>query len=187
MNEKISQLNNISNIILEKIPELTHVGNPMLRSQAENISYNEGCIIGKKLSEVLLKYKAITGTGVGLAANQIGSSANIFVTYINGISEFFINPMITSFSNKKNLYKENCLSSSHVWCDVERSENIRISYVNKNGEQVINEPHDQFSARLIQHEYDHLQGTVNIDRAIIGTIEYKTGNPRDEKLRSIIE
>jgi peptide deformylase len=50
--------------------------------------------------------------------------------------------------------------------------------------QVINESHNQFSSRLIQHEYDHLQGIVNLDRAVVGTIDYKIGNPKDEKLRS---
>lgn len=184
MNDKIFKLNNTSNLILEEVSEITYIGDPVLRIKAKDVIFEEGMEIGKKLLESLLKYKELTGVGVGLAAPQIGISSNVFVTYLNESSKVYINPEITSYSEDQNLYKENCLSSSHVCCDVKRSENIQISYLNEDNEQITNESHNQFSARLIQHEYDHLQGIVNLDKAVVGTIDYKIGNPKDEKLRS---
>lgn len=184
MNDKISKLNNNSNLVIEKIPEITYLGDPVLRAKVKDVTFKEGIGIGKKLLGTLLKYKKITGTGVGLAAPQIGISVNVFVTHVNNTPKIYINPEITFYSKDKNLYKENCLSSSHIWCDVRRSENILISYLNENNEQVINESYNQFLARLIQHEYDHLQGVVNLDKAVIGTIDYKIGDPKDEKLRT---
>jgi len=183
MNNKISEINNKSNIVLEKIPEITYIGNPILRKISTSVTFEEGVEVGKQLLEILLRYRELTGVGVGLAAPQIDSSANVFVTCVDNTPKIFINPEITFYSEQKNLYKENCLSSPHVWCDVERSENILISYINEEGEKIIDESHDQFSARLIQHEYDHLQGIVNIDKAVVGTIDYKTGEARDQKLR----
>ncbi len=183
MNDKISKLNDTSNLIIEEVSEITYIGDPVLRTKTKDVSFEEGMEIGKKLLESLLKYKELTGVGVGLAAPQIGISADVFVTYVNESPKVYINPEITSYSEDQNLYKENCLSSSHVWCDVRRSENILISYTNEQGKEVTDESCNQFLARLIQHEYDHLQGIVNLDKAVVGTIDYKIGNPKEEKLR----
>ena len=181
-NEKLTDLNKDSNTIVEQIPELTYIGNPVLRTKTADVSLEEGLEVGKKLIETLLKYRELTGLGVGLAAPQIGSSANVFVTHKDNISKIFINPKITNVSKDENIYKENCLSSSHVWCDVKRPKSIAISYIKKNGQQVIEE-YDSFWARLIQHEYDRLQGVVNVDKATRGTIEYRFGDPKEERIR----
>lgn len=182
LNQKLTQLNNDSKSIIKEIPELTYIGDPVLRTKTTDVSLQEGLEVGKKLIEVLLKYRALTGLGVGLAAPQIGSSANVFVSHTNDVSKIYINPTITKISEDKNTYKECCLSSGHVWCDVVRPKSVTISYMNKEGELVIEELSDK-AARLIQHEYDHLQGIVNVDRATIGTIEYRFGDPKQEKLR----
>jgi len=182
LNQKLVDLNKGSNTIIEQIPELTYIGNPVLRVKTTNISFEEGLAIGKKLIEILMQDRQLTGLGVGLAAPQIGSSANVFVTYKDDVAKIFINPIITSSSEDLNTYKENCLSSSHVWCDVKRPKSITLSYANENGE-FVTEKYEGFWARLIQHEYDHLQGIVNVDRAVTGTIEYRFGNPKDEKIR----
>ncbi len=180
--QKLIDLNNSSNKIIENIPELAYIGDPILRTKTSDVSLEEGLEIGKKLIEILLKYRELTGLGVGLAAPQIGSSANVFVTHKDDNSKIFINPTITASSEEKNTYKENCLSSSHVWCDVKRPKTVTIDYINESGQQVTEE-YDGFFARLIQHEYDHLQGVVNIDRALPGTIDYRFGNPKEETLR----
>ena len=184
MNNLISEINDKNNIVLENIPEITYIGNPVLRTRSTDVTYKEGVEVGKKLLQILLRYKELTSVGVGLAAPQIDSSANVFVTHVDNLSRVYINPNVTFYSEQNNLYKENCLSSPHVWCDVERSENILISYTNEEGEEITDEYHDGFLARLIQHEYDHLQGMVNLDKAVVGTIDYVIGNPKDQKLRS---
>lgn len=182
LNQKLIDLNKSSNTIVEQIPELTYIGDQILRTKAADVSVEEGLDVGKKLIDILIKYRQLTDLGVGLAAPQIGSSANVFITHKDSISKIYINSKIINSSEVQNTYKENCLSSSHVWCDVKRSKSITISYTNENGESVTEE-HDGFWARLIQHEYDHLQGIVNVDKAVIGTIEYRFGNPKEEKIR----
>ena len=181
-NQKLVDLNAGSNKIIEAIPRLTYIGDPVLRTKTTNVSFEEGLEVGKKLVDTLLKYRELTGLGVGLAAPQIGVSANVFVTHKDNVSKLFINPEIIASSDDQNIYKENCLSSGHVWCDVKRPKSITISYTNQNGEKVTEE-YDGFWARLIQHEYDHLQGIVNVDKATIGTIDYRFGDPKEQKIR----
>ena len=181
-NEILQGLNDDSDKIIETIPELTYVGNEVLRTKTTNVSLEEGLVVGKKLIETLLKYRELTGLGVGLAAPQIGSSVNVFVTHVNNVSKIYINPSIIKTSEEKNTYKECCLSSGHFWCDVERSKTITISYTNEEG-NIVTEELTERPARLVQHEYDHLQGIVNLDKAIIGTIDYRFGDPKEQKLR----
>lgn len=181
-NQLLDSLNKDSSKIIETIPELTYVGNEVLRTKTTNVNLEEGVVIGKKLIDALLKYRSLTGLGVGLAAPQIGISANVFVTWLNETTKVHINPEIISSSEEKNTYKECCLSSGHLWCDVVRPKEITISYWNEQGEK-ISECATANLARLIQHEYDHLQGIVNLDKAIDGTIEYRFGNPKEQKLR----
>jgi peptide deformylase len=181
-NEMLKGLNEDSTRILNIIPELTYVGNQILRTKTSDVSLEEGLIIGQKLLTALLKYRELTGLGVGLAAPQIGVSANVFVTHTNGISKIYINPKITLFSEEKNMYKECCLSSGHFWCDVERSKTITLSYMNEEG-VLLSEDLTDRAARLIQHEYDHVQGIVNVDKAVMGTIDYRFGDPKEQRLR----
>lgn len=181
-NHKLTDLNNGSNVIIEQIPELTYIGDPVLRAKTSDVSLKEGIAVGKKLIDTLLTYRKLTGLGVGLAAPQIGIAANVFVTHRNDISKIYINPTISAYSDEQNIYKENCLSSSHVWCDVRRSKTITITYTSENGEEVTEECTDSL-ARLIQHEYDHLQGIVNVDKATVGTIEYRFGDPKEQRIR----
>ncbi len=181
-NDLLLGLNKSSDVVITTIPELTYIGDPVLRTKTLETSLDEGVLIGNKLIEVLLKYRKLTGLGVGLAAPQIGSSANVFVTHKDNISKIYINPKIISSSQDENTYKECCLSSGHVWCDVRRPKSITISYLDEKGQEVVEE-YDSFWARLIQHEYDHLQGIVNVDKAVLGTIEYRFGDPKEQRLR----
>lgn len=182
INQKLIELNSGSNTIIEQIPELTYIGDPVLRLRAREVSLEEGLSVGKRLIETLLAYRSITGLGVGLAAPQIGISARVFVTHKEDVSKIFINPNLVEVSHEENIYKENCLSSSHVWCDVKRPKSITLSYTNESGEEVT-EKYDTFWARLIQHEYDHLEGIVNVDKATTGTIEYRISDPKQERIR----
>ena len=182
--DTIQDLNNLSNKIIEMIPEITYAGNTILRQKTKEVSFEEGMEMGKKMCDVLKRYRDITGVGRGLAAPQIGSNGSVFITYIENIFKIYINPQIVSFSEKKNIYKENCISSFHIWCDVVRPLSITISYTNEQNELVTDEC-SSFLARLIQHEYDHLLGVLNIDKAEQGTLEFKLGDPLKEVLREI--
>lgn len=180
----LQNLNIDSNKIIESIPEIVYIGNPVLRTVTQEVDLEEGNIIAEKLMQVLKKYREITGIGRGLAAPQIGMSKSVVVTFVDNKFTAYFNPRIVTSSESKKIYKENCLSSSHIWCDVVRPETVTVEYMNNLGEKVVQE-YSGFVARLLQHEIDHLQGIVNIDKAEKGTIDYKNGDPLEEKLRNV--
>jgi peptide deformylase len=180
---KISALNDLSNKIIEAIPEIVYLGDPILRTETKRVSVEEGVATGNRLFDILKRYRDLTGIGRGLASPQIGISQSVFVTFVDDVFKVYINPEITSVSESTNIYRENCLSSCHIWCDVVRPESIEIKYINETGAE-LTEKYSGFMARLLQHEYDHLRGLVNIDKAKAGTIDYKTGDPLKEVLRA---
>ena len=111
--------------------------------------------------------------GLGLAAPQIGKSIRIFV--IDGkpaaddepsLADFkraFINPHITEKSGDFQTMTEGCLSIPNLREEVERESHIRINYFDENWE-FHDETYDGYKARIIQHEYDHLEGILFTDR-----------------------
>jgi peptide deformylase len=102
--------------------------------------------------------------GVGLAGPQIGFLKRIFVTHAEGDSpRVFINPTIIWTSQEQVKYEEGCLSVPGIWADVIRPESVKIQAWNENGRAFTLEASGML-ARVIQHEYDHLEGILFIDR-----------------------
>ncbi|MBU0670551.1 peptide deformylase, partial [Patescibacteria group bacterium] len=105
--------------------------------------------------------------GIGLAAPQIGQSIQLCVigksAVPNGKDLILINPKITYYSKKTTLAEEGCLSLPGVEADVERPAKIRLKGVDKNGEKITLKAKGLF-ARVLQHEIDHLEGILFIDR-----------------------
>jgi peptide deformylase len=132
---------------------------------------------------VLKRYRRVTGVGRGLAAPQIGISRRVFVTYVGDTFRTFINPRITNSFDAKNRYRELCMSAEGVWGDIERPAVVELAWVDEYGASHT-ELFETFMARLVQHEYDHLEGIVCIDRAISGTVGPVSSNPLEEQLRS---
>lgn len=126
----------------------------------------------KKLTEDMFAtmYEA---EGVGLAAPQIGKNLRLFVVdcapwadedpRLKGFRKAFVNPEIYERSEEEGLFNEGCLSLPGLHEDVSRPVAIRIRYLDENFEQH-DEAYDGYAARVIQHEYDHLDGKVFTDR-----------------------
>lgn len=154
-------------------------GDPVLKKEAEEIDENyEG------LSELLdnmfeTMYEA---NGVGLAAPQIGKSIRLFIVDASpfaeddedeepdekakGLENFkkvFINPIIEEESGNSWGFKEGCLSIPHIREEVSRQEKILITYFDENWE-FHEEEYDGYAARVIQHEYDHVEGILFTDK-----------------------
>lgn len=102
-----------------------------------------------------------TKTGVGLAAPQIGIPTKAFAVKRDGIINVFFNPEITSKSLETETAIEGCLSYPNIWKDIERHTWIQLKYTDENG-VAKNETFIGFTARIIQHEYDHLQGVCRV-------------------------
>ncbi|MFH0843280.1 MAG: peptide deformylase [Bacteroidota bacterium] len=111
--------------------------------------------------------------GMGLAAPQIGKSIRIFIIdgtpiaedepSLSGFRKVFINPHIVEKSGEMKLMNEGCLSIPNIREEVNREGNIRIQYYDENLEYH-DEIFDGYKARIIQHEYDHLDGVLFTDK-----------------------
>ena len=145
--------------------QILYVPDPILRQTSKKIKKitSKEIDISKKMIDLMLK-----APGVGLAANQIGILRKIVTINLpnennkkNKIYTLF-NPIITSYSKKKVIMEEGCLSIPKQFADIERPENITIEYLNEKNEK-IKEKKQGYEARILQHEIDHLYGRLFID------------------------
>ena len=105
-----------------------------------------------------------SGKGVGLAGPQIGLLQRIFVVNIEGdVPRVFINPSIIETSQDTSKYEEGCLSIPGIWADVIRPKTVKVQAWNEKGRPFTLEA-GGILARVILHEYDHLEGVLFIDR-----------------------
>jgi peptide deformylase len=105
--------------------------------------------------------------GIGLAAVQIGEPVRVIVMDLAKEGDppaprYFVNPEILESNDEKQTYEEGCLSVPDFYDEVERPNRVKLRYLNYKGEQV-EEWADGMYAVCIQHEMDHLQGTLFID------------------------
>jgi peptide deformylase len=125
--------------------------------------FSRGAAARASLIEDMLETLRAEG-GVGLAAPQIGVSERIFIILLgNEPPRVFINPSIIETSEELCVKEEGCLSLPGVWEDVQRPRRLRVQAWNENGRPFTLEA-DGLLARALQHEYDHLDGILYIDR-----------------------
>lgn len=102
--------------------------------------------------------------GVGLAAPQVGKNMRLFVLMADdGIRRAFINPQIIKTSEELGEYDEGCLSLPKLYETITRPVAVTVQALNEKGKPFTLEA-DGLLARIIQHEYDHLDGILFIDR-----------------------
>ena len=136
------------------------LGDDLLRQKAKKIDKIDGDIvnIARQMLEILKRDK-----GVGLAGPQIGVMKRIFVVHVEGDEErIFINPSILETSHSTSKYEEGCLSVPGIYSNVIRSEAIKLQAWNEKGRPFTMEAKGLL-ARVILHEYDHLDGILFID------------------------
>ena len=162
--------------ILDKFPDVRYAGDPILRQIVQPVSLEEGIGLGKKLGEVLKRYRKAVRYGRGFAAPQIGESKAVFVTFADDQLQIFINPKIIKRSKETNYYRELCLSSGVMAADTQRPVWIVMVWTDEHG-QTHQEKITGFLARLYQHEEAHLRGKLNLDETVPGGIEFATFDP----------
>jgi peptide deformylase len=101
--------------------------------------------------------------GVGLAAPQVGKSLRLCVIEVDGIEYVLINPTITAKSKTKVTSEEGCLSFPGQFFPIKRHEKVQVRYLDKNGKNAKIKG-DGLLAIALQHEIDHLDGVLIIDR-----------------------
>jgi peptide deformylase len=113
----------------------------------------------EQMFESLREYK-----GIGLAAVQVGSLYRLFITEVGGDKpRVFVNPEILETSLEQASYEEGCLSIPGVEADVLRPQRVRVQAWNEKGRPFTLDAEDLL-ARVVQHEFDHLNGVLFIDR-----------------------
>lgn len=144
-------------------------GNPVLRKVADDIDKDY-----PNLQELISNMfeTMYASDGVGLAAPQIGLSIRLFVIDANpfeedypeakGFKKAFINPHVIEESGDEWLFNEGCLSFPGIHEDVSRKANVKIKYLDENFVEHV-ETFSGVCARVVQHEYDHLDGKCFID------------------------
>lgn len=143
-------------------------GDPVLKKKAVNIE--KGSMDVKKLSEDMFEtmYQA---NGVGLAAPQIGKSLRMFVVDASPMQEdedapafkrVFINPEILEENGAEWPFEEGCLSIPGIREQVIRNEKLKIRYFDEEWQEK-EEVLDDIFARVVQHEYDHIEGILFTD------------------------
>ena len=145
------------------VRHIVYYGDPILRKKCKDVFPEED------LSDLIndMMDSMYEAEGIGLAANQIGVNKNLFVVDISHIDEnenprVFINGKI-EHSHGESVYSEGCLSLPEIKFDVVRPEIITFSFQDKDRKKKVEE-FDGFLARAIQHEVDHLNGILIIDR-----------------------
>lgn len=102
--------------------------------------------------------------GIGLAANQVGVPYRIFSMRAAPENFVCVNPKIVMFSNEKIVLEEGCLTYPNLLVKVKRSQHIRVRFETPNGD-VLTKKFTGLSARIFQHEMDHLDGMIFYNRA----------------------
>ena len=146
---------------------ITLYGDSVLRAKADEIV--EGEIDVKELAEDMFETMH-SADGIGLAAPQIGISKRIFVIdgsmledeQMKSFKQVFINPVIEGESGEAWDFEEGCLSIPHVRGDVSRKSVIKITYFDESWNKKTEE-YDNMRARVIQHEFDHIDGKLFVD------------------------
>lgn len=108
-------------------------------------------------------FDTIVDKGVGLAAPQIGKNLRLFIITVGETKEVFINPKIIHESERQTIMNEGCLSIPGIYEDIIRPANVEVEYFNEKFE-LNKKMFFGMEARVIQHEYDHIDGKLFIDR-----------------------
>ena len=148
------------------IVPITMCGDKILRKKAAKVSQIDDSIV-RIIADMFETMR--NANGVGLAANQIGLNKQIFVVDVSPVEGYekykpiaMINPKIISKSDDTDFIEEGCLSIPELRAEVIRPKSIFISFFDVNMKEHTIEA-DELFARVIQHEYDHLQGILFID------------------------
>ena len=142
------------------------IGDPVLREKGRLISFPDD---GKRMEELLEKMFMILQEeeGLGLAAPQVGESLRVFIALPDYLDELkghtvFVNPEIEPYGSMEKR-EEGCLSIPGIYETLERPSMARVKALDENGNE-FNLDVSGLSARLVQHETDHLDGILYVDR-----------------------
>lgn len=142
------------------ILDIIKIGDEILRKVSTDIEDVDESVLKliKNMKETLKKSK-----GVGLAAPQVGVNKRLILVKPQKETYVLINPVITYKSKETTCDTEGCLSVPGEWIDVKRYKEIEVEFIGEDGDTYKVKAKD-FFARVIQHEMDHLDGVLIVDK-----------------------
>lgn len=156
-----------------KVLRIREVGDPILGKICDNVDVRN---IDDKILDIIedLKETLLFGTGLGISAPQVGVNKRIIVLgakkeniKYNDAEEIpittMINPTWKKLSEATDIQYEGCMSVPMIRGKVERFKNVEVTYYNEKGEKIVKNLNG-FFARLVQHECDHLEGVVFLEK-----------------------
>lgn len=150
--------------------EILQLGNPQLLEKSQPVedgTAGEMQSLIQDLSDTLAAFRTAHGYGRGIAAVQIGELKRVIFIRMQpaGFCSALINPKIIWCSTEKMQLWDDCFSFPDLMVQVERAQRIRVSYLDEQGKPQTVEAEEALS-ELLQHEIDHLDGILAIERAI---------------------
>lgn len=153
------------------VRKILNAKDPRLRKTSKPVTK-----IDKKVKSLIKDLKEtlkvqVDPEGVGLAAPQIGKNQRVFVMLDNGKMRAVVNPEILEVKKartkgkRKSEVMEGCLSIPHFYGPLERAKSVKLRFLNEDGKKVV-EIFTDFSAEIVQHEVDHLNGILFTDRLL---------------------
>lgn len=157
------------------VREVVEIGDPVLRERSREIGPGEiaGAAVQALIDDLVETMRA--AGGAGLAANQVGVPLRVAVAGVEGVNPRYpykpafpltimVNPTIEPLGEETLLVNEGCLSVPGLRGDVERRLRVRVRYLDRAGAER-EELHEGLTAGTFQHEVDHLDGVLFVDRA----------------------
>jgi peptide deformylase len=163
------------------IRPVLQLGDPLLREKCAPVTDPSSPVIANliaDLKDTLAHWRSETGYGRGIAAPQIGVLSRVIFLKLPGEQPLpLINPEIVERSEEKMIVWDACLSFLSIFMQVERHREISVRYQNLRGETfTIQAGEGRNLSELLQHEIDHLDGILAIDRVV----DIKTVCTREE-------
>ncbi len=134
-------------------------GDPVLKQPTAEVTDIDDALVSLVESMIETMYEA---PGVGLAAPQVGVQKRLFVYDVGEGPHVVINPQLSDFAGQWT-YHEGCLSVPELWWDIERAKEVRLRGIDLDGNELDIEA-DELQARVFQHEVDHLDGVLLLQR-----------------------
>ena len=142
------------------LSQVRQYGDPVLRMRADEVEEFDDEL--HKVSERMIAVMH-DAEGIGLAATQVGILRRFFVCTLEGEDRLFVNPVVTPLGKDTEVDTEGCLSLGSVRVPVERAAKVKIEAQDADGAPLALEL-EGYPARIVQHEVDHLDGKLMLDR-----------------------
>jgi len=151
--------------------KLIHFADVVMTTRPPDFDFQADAEHAQHLADVLRDKMAVVG-GIGLSANQIGLPYRVFVFGTGEQFTIMFNPNIVGASEEKVLFREGCLSFPGFFLTLSRPASIVISYQDVTG-TVMTAQYEGVAARVIQHEYDHMEGLNFTNHASHYKLQYE--------------